>query len=139
MESLRPDLTPSPQGPTTAMKRAYHQAVSAGLMAPRRAFQDRLEAQLAVWNAKLAYMQYQAITAPGGPKPKHAMVLELLRRRHDAARIRLEELRRGEDPWEQLKPVLERQWETLGNDFDHSLRWFRQDVSDCHHVTDPDQ
>lgn len=67
------------------------------------------------------------------------MVLELLRRRHDAARIRLEELRRGEDPWEQLKPVLERQWETLGNDFDHSLRWFRQDVSDCHHVTDPDQ
>lgn len=65
MEPLRPELTPSPQGPTTAMKRAYHQAVSAGLMAPRRAFQDRLEAQLAVWNAKLAYMQYQAITAPG--------------------------------------------------------------------------
>lgn len=72
-------------------------------------------------------MQYQAITAPGGPKPKHAMVLELLCRRHDAARTRIEELnRRGDDPWEDLKPVLERQWETLGNDFDHSLRWFRQ-------------
>lgn len=110
------------------MKQTY-QGMSAGPMAPRRAFQEKLEAQLAVWNADLAYMQYQAITAPDGPKPKHAIVIELLRRRQDAARTRLEELKRRGDSWEDLKPVLERQWESLGNDFDHSLRWFRQEVS----------
>ncbi|MGH8611406.1 MAG: hypothetical protein ACREYF_04985 [Gammaproteobacteria bacterium] len=98
-------------------------------MLPRHTFQDQLEAQLADWNAKLADMQYHAITARRGPKPKHAMVLTLLRLRHDAARARLEELKRREDSWEDLKPLLEQQWEVLGDGIDHSLRWFREDAS----------
>lgn len=98
---------------------------SADAVTPKRAFQTTLEARLADWNATLAYLRYLAITAPGGPQPKHAMVIELLRHRHDAAHTHLEEFKR-EDNWEDLKPALERQWEALGNDFDHSLRWFRQ-------------
>lgn len=80
-------------------------------MSPRHAFQSQLDAQLADWSAKLADMQYQ-------------------RRRHEAARARLEGLRcRSEDHWEDLKPLLERQWEILGNGIDHSLRWFREETS----------
>lgn len=95
-------------------------------LSPKHAFQDRLEFQLAWWNARLAF--YEGRKVPDSVRAQeYALVLGLLRGRYNAACARLEELKkRKEDGWEDLKTALEREWEILGKGLDHSLRKFDQ-------------
>lgn len=95
-------------------------------LSPKHAFQDRLEFQLAGWNARLAFYEGRIVPDSAGPQ-EYAVVLALLRRRYNAASARLEELKqRNEDGWVDLKTGLEREWQILGKGLDHSLRKFGQ-------------
>ncbi len=91
----------------------------------KEAYQEKLEAQLREWTAKIAELKAKADKAKAEVKMEYVEQIEKLRIQQAAAEAKLQELRQsGEQAWEDLKPGLERAWKELKTAVDHARSKF---------------
>jgi len=80
----------------------------------RRAFEEKLDAQLREWNAQLALLKAKADTAKADTKVKYYETIEALQAKRDAAQAKLQELKAAQaGAWEDLKTGAERSWDEI--------------------------
>lgn len=88
-------------------------------MATKDAYRQKLEAQLAEWDARLDSFAARAKRASAEAWIDYENELEGLRRQRRAAAESLSELgRRGEDAWQDMKAGTEKAWDELGKALD---------------------
>jgi hypothetical protein len=78
----------------------------------RKAYEEKLEAQLEEWNAQTALLKAKADKAKAEAKIEYYKNIEALQRRHDEAGKKLHELKSaGDEAWEDLKTAIEKVWD----------------------------
>jgi biopolymer transport protein ExbB/TolQ len=106
-----------------------------GLMAPsrraaiiekRKAYQEKLEAQLEEWNAQIALFISKAEKARNEGKFEYDKIIEVLQQKQGEMRIKLQELRSaGDEVWEELRAGVEQAWADLKIAFDKAASRFK--------------
>lgn len=77
----------------------------------RKAFEEKLDAQLREWSAEIALLKAKADKAKAEVKIEYYKTLETLQGKQDVARTKLRELRSaGDDAWEDVKTGAENVW-----------------------------
>jgi hypothetical protein len=85
------------------------------IMATRAAYQQKLEAQLKEWDAKLDQLNAKAQKATADARIKYENELESLKgKRAEAHKMLVELGKRGENAWEDMKDGAERVWDEMG-------------------------
>jgi hypothetical protein len=81
-------------------------------MNAKEAYQQKFDAQLREWGAKIDVLKAKADQATAGAKIEYYEQIEELRFKQAAAQKKFEEFRdAGEQAWEELKPGLEHAWD----------------------------
>ena len=92
----------------------------------RKAYEEKLDAQLKEWNAQIALLKAKAENAKADAKIDHYKTIENLQAKQDAARTELQELRSaGDDAWEDLKAGAENVWTELKTAFQSAASRFK--------------
>jgi len=87
----------------------------------RRAYEAKLEAQLAVWEADLASFRAQAKDLSVDGMMKYDRTLAALAQQHGEARVHLHNLKAaGDETWEHVKAGTEKAWVELRSMFKHA-------------------
>ena len=77
----------------------------------RRAYEEKLEAQMREWNAQIDLLKARADTAKAEAKVEYYARIEALQQKRDKARAKLQELKAaGDEAWEELKAGAEKAW-----------------------------
>jgi hypothetical protein len=77
----------------------------------RKAFEEKLDAQLEEWNAQIALLKAKADKAKAEAKIECYKTIEALQHKHDETRTKLHELKTaGDEAWEDLKTGAEKAW-----------------------------
>jgi hypothetical protein len=85
-------------------------------MSMKEAYQQKLEAQLAEWNAAIDKLKAKADKAEAEAQIEYYKQIEDMQVKQEAAREKLTELKEaGEGGWEDLKVGLESAWNSLGD------------------------
>lgn len=92
-------------------------------MSMKKAYEEKLQAQLDEWNAEIEKLKAKADKAEADAKIEYYEQIEKLREQQQEAQAKLNELRRaGEDAWEDLKGRnRERLGQPGGSDQDRSI------------------
>jgi len=92
----------------------------------RKAYEEKIDAQLEEWNAQLALLRARAAKARAGAKVEYNKTLEALQHRHDEARARLHELKTSSDEaWEDFKTGAEKAWAEVKTAFHDAASKFK--------------
>jgi len=92
----------------------------------KRGFQQKLEAQLKEWDAKLEKLKAKARDAKAEIRAEFEVQLEALAGERAVAQEKLQELRRhGEWAWEDLKDSAEQTWSELREAIERSASLFK--------------
>jgi len=92
----------------------------------KQAFQQKLEAQLNDWDAKLDELKAKALEAKSELRVDYEKQLEILSEKRATAQEKLQELRlRTEDAWEDLKGGTERAWDEMRKTLDQIAARFK--------------
>ena len=95
-------------------------------MDKRKAYEEKLAAQLEEWNAQVALFRAKADKASAAAKIEYFELTEELRRKHDDARTKLHELKSStDDAWEELKTGAEKAWSTVQKSFHDAATKFK--------------
>lgn len=95
-------------------------------MEKRKAYEEKLEAQLEEWNAQTALLKAKADKAKAEVKIEYYKNIEALQRRHDEAGIKLHELKTaGDETWEDLKTAVEKVWDEVKTAFHTAASKFK--------------
>ena len=90
------------------------------MLKDRKAYEDRLDAQLAEWTANLADFKAKAKVASVDGMIKVDETLEALKQRHAEAAVHLHNLKAtGDDTWLQVKAGTDKAWRELKAMFKH--------------------
>lgn len=96
------------------------------VMASKEAYQQKLEAQLNEWDAKLKQVGAMALQATADARISYENELEILKGKRAAARKSLAELgERGENAWEDMKGGMESAWDELSKAIDKMAARFK--------------
>ena len=96
------------------------------IMATKEAYRQKLEAQLAEWDARLDVLNAQARKASADARIDYENELQGLKRQRERARETLAELgRRSETAWEDVKVGAERAWDEMGKALDKVAARFK--------------
>ena len=77
----------------------------------RKAYEEKLDAQLKEWSAQIALLKAKADGARADLKIDYHKTIEALQRKNDEARTKLQELKTsGDEAWEDLKIGAEKVW-----------------------------
>lgn len=79
----------------------------------RKAYEEKLDAQLEEWNAQVALLKAKADKAKAEAEAKieYYKTIEALQHKQDEARTKLHELKTaGDEAWEDLKTGAEKAW-----------------------------
>ena len=77
----------------------------------RKAYEEKLDAQLEEWNAQIALLKARADKAKAEAKIEYYKTIEALQHKQDEARANLHELKTaGDEAWEDLKTGAEKAW-----------------------------
>jgi hypothetical protein len=77
----------------------------------RKAYEEKLDAQLKVWSAQITLVKARADKAKAEAKIEYYKTIDVLQRKLDEARTKLQELKiAGDEAWEDLKIGVERAW-----------------------------
>jgi len=83
-------------------------------MDTKEAYQEKAEAQLREWGAKIDELKAKADKAKAEAKIEYYEQIEELRSKQEAIQLKLQKLREsGGQAWEELKPGLEHAWNDL--------------------------
>ncbi len=106
-----------------------------GLIAPsrraamtekRKAYQERLEAQLEEWNGQIISFVAKAEKAGDEGKFEHDKIIEVLQQKHNEVKMRLHELKSSSDEaWGDLRAGVEKAWAELKIAFDKAASKFK--------------
>lgn len=88
----------------------------------RRAYEEKLAAQLREWNAQITLLKAKADTAKANAKIEYYTTLEVLQHKRDAAQVKLQELKEaGDEAWEELKIGVEKAWAEIKTAFHEAI------------------
>ena len=77
----------------------------------RKAYEEKIDAQLEEWNAQIAMLKAKADKAKSEAKIEYYKTIEALQRGQDEARTKLDALKTvGDEAWETLKTDAEKAW-----------------------------
>ena len=80
----------------------------------RKAYEEKLEAQLEEWNAQIALLKAKADKAKAEAKIEYYKSIEALEHKQEAAGTKLHELKTaGDEAWESLKTGAEKAWDEV--------------------------
>lgn len=92
----------------------------------RKAYEEKLDAQLEEWNAQIALLKARADKAKAEVKIEYYKTIEALQRRQDEARTKLDELKTaGDEAWEDLKTGAEKAWDEVKTAFHSAASKFK--------------
>ena len=95
-------------------------------MEKRKAYEEKLAAQLEEWNAQIALFKAKGDKAVAETKIEYYEITKDLQRKHDEARTKLQELMAAsEDGWEEIKTGAENAWIEVKNAFHAAAAKFR--------------
>ena len=77
----------------------------------RKAYEEKLDAQLKEWNAQITLLKAKAENAKAGARIDYYKTIEALEQKQDKAKTKLQELQTaGDDAWEAVKTGAEKAW-----------------------------
>ncbi|HEX9776876.1 MAG TPA: coiled coil domain-containing protein [Geopsychrobacteraceae bacterium] len=83
-------------------------------MSKKQAYEEKLEAQLDEWNAKINVLKAKAEKVEAEAKIEYHEMIETLKTKQAAAKNKLAELHNAsDDSWEDLKEGVENAWKSL--------------------------
>jgi len=92
----------------------------------RKAFEEKLDAQINELNAQIALFKAKADKAKAEAKVEYYQSIEGLQRKRDTARAKLHELKSaGDEAWEDLKSGAEKAWDDLKSSFHAAAAKFK--------------
>ena len=92
----------------------------------RKAYEEKLDAQLEEWSAQIALLRARADKAKAEAKIEYYKSIESLQHKKDDARTRLNELKTaGDEAWEDLKTGAEKAWEEIKTAFHEATSKFK--------------
>jgi len=92
----------------------------------RKAYEERIDAQLEEWNAQIALLKARADKAKAEAKIEYYKTIEALQHRQDEARAKLHELKTaGDEAWEDLKTGAEKAWAEVKTAFHEATAKFK--------------
>ena len=92
----------------------------------RKAFEEKLDAQMTEWNAQIALLKAKANTAKAEAKVGYYAKIEALQHKRDSARTKLQELKAtGDEAWEDLKAGAEKTWVEVKTAFHDATSKFK--------------
>ena len=95
-------------------------------MDKRKAYEEKLAAQLEEWSAQLALFKAKASKASAEAKIEYCTITENLQHKHDKAWTKLQELKSASDvAWEGLKTAAEHAWNDVKNAFHDAASKFK--------------
>ena len=95
-------------------------------MADRKAFQQKMEAQLDEWSAKIDVLRAKSQKASADAKIQYQQQIEQLRDKKSRAQDKLRELKdASEGAWESLTGGVESAWSEFKNSVDDAMSKFR--------------
>jgi len=95
-------------------------------MDKRKAYEEKLDAQLKEWNAQIALLKARADKARAEARIEYYKTIETLQHRQDEARAKLHELTTaGDEAWEDLKTGAEKAWAEVRTAFQGAASKFK--------------
>ncbi len=95
-------------------------------MDKRKAYEEKLAAQLEEWSAQLALFKAKANKASAEAKIEYFAITEALQHKHDKAWTRLQEMKSASDEaWEDLKTGAENAWTEVKSAFHGAASKFK--------------
>ena len=92
----------------------------------RKAFEEKLDAQMKEWNAQIALLKAKAENAKADAKVEYYTTIEALQHKRDKARAKLQELKAaGDEAWEDLKAGAEKAWAEVKTAFHDAVSKFK--------------
>ena len=92
----------------------------------RKAYEEKIDAQLNEWNAQIALLKARADKARADAKIEYYKTIEALQHRQDEARTKLHELKTsGDEVWEDLKTGAEKVWDDVKTAFQSAASKFK--------------
>lgn len=77
----------------------------------RKAYEEKLEAQLKEWSAQIALLKAKADNAKADAKIEYYKTVDTLQHKQNEAKAKLHELKTaGDEAWEDLKAGAEKAW-----------------------------
>jgi predicted ATP-binding protein involved in virulence len=80
----------------------------------RKAYEDKIDAQLEEWNVQIALLKARADKAKADAKLEYYKTIDTLQHKQDEAWTKLHELKNaGDDAWKDLKTGAEKAWDEV--------------------------
>jgi nucleotide-binding universal stress UspA family protein len=93
----------------------------------KKAYQEKIEAQLKEWGAKIDELKARAETSKAELKTKYEKQIEDLRAKQEVVQLKLREFREsGGEAWEGLKTGMEKSLEEMKGSLDRALLTFKE-------------
>ena len=95
-------------------------------MDKRKAYQEKLDAQLEEWNAQISLLRAKADKAGAEAKVEYYKLIESLQNKQNGVRTKLQELKAASDEaWGDLKAGAEKAWAEVKTAFDSAESKFK--------------
>jgi len=92
----------------------------------RKAYEEKLDAQLKEWSAQIALLKAKADNAKADAKIEYYKTIEALQRKQNEAKTKLQELKTaGDEAWEDLKTGAEKAWAEVKTAFHDAISKFK--------------
>jgi len=92
----------------------------------RKAYEEKLDAQLEEWNAQIALFKARAEKAKAEAKIEYYKTIEALQRKQDGVRAKLHDLKTSSDEaWEDIKTGAEKAWDEVKTAFHSAASKFK--------------
>ena len=92
----------------------------------KKAYEEKLDAQLKEWSAQIALLRAKADNAKADAKIEYYKTIEALQRKQNEARTKLHELTAaGDEAWEDLKAGVEKAWTEVKTAFHDAASRFK--------------
>ncbi len=92
----------------------------------RKAYEEKLDAQLKEWNAEIDLLKAKAENAKADRKIEYATKIDTLQHKRDIAKTKLHELKNaGDEAWEDIKTGAEKAWAEVKTAFHDAAAKFK--------------
>jgi uncharacterized protein YfiM (DUF2279 family) len=92
----------------------------------RKAYEEKIDAQLKEWSAQIALLKAKADNAKADAKIEYYKTIEVLQRKQNEAKAKLQELRTaGDEAWDDLKAGSEKAWAEIKTAFHDATSRFK--------------
>jgi hypothetical protein len=92
----------------------------------RKAYEEKIDAQLKEWSAQIALLKAKADNAKADAKIEYHKTIDALQRKQHKAKTKLQELKTaGDEAWEDVKAGAEKAWAEVKTAFHDATSRFK--------------